>query len=165
MKKFIISLLFLLSFCTSAFSQIEYPRYEKDSLGQTCVLLTIEQAQALDNSTDLLALFEKLNSQITNYDSVCIKVVADKDKVIAEQSIQIGKLKETLNVKDQQISTLQESLKKKDEIIENLKKEVKNGEETIAANKKEIKRIKGKMVLGGSLGGIAIIGLILGIIL
>jgi len=149
----------------NAYAQIEYPRYEKDSLGQTIVLLTIEQAQALDNSTDLLALFEKLNSQITNYDSVCIKVVADKDKVIAEQTVQIGKLKENLNLKDQQISVLQATIVKKDAIIENLKNEVKNGEETVAANKKEIKRLKGKMVLGGSLGGIAIIGLILGILL
>ena len=149
----------------NAYAQIEYPRYEKDSLGQTIVLLTIEQAQALDNSTDLLALFEKLNSQITNYDSVCIKVVADKDKVIAEQTVQIGKLKENLNLKDQQISVLQATVVKKDAIIENLKNEVKNGEETVAANKKEIKRLKGKMVLGGSLGGIAIIGLILGILL
>ncbi len=149
----------------NVYAQVEYPRYEKDSSGQTIVLLTLEQAQALDNSTDLLALFEKLNSQITNYDSVCIKVVADKDKVISEQTVQISKLKENLKIKDQQIANLQATITKKDEVIENLKKEVKNGEETVAANKSEIKRLKGKMVLGGSLGGIAIVGLILGILL
>jgi len=134
-------------------------------LGQTVVLLTIEQAQALDNATDLLALFEQLNSQITNYDSVCLKVVADKEKVITEQTVQISKLKESLGVKDQQIASLQESIKKKDEIIENLKSDVKNRDESISANKKEIRRLKGKMILGGSLGGIAIVGLILGILL
>ncbi len=163
MKKLLIALFFLLSM--NVYAQVEYPRYEKDSLGRTIVLLTLEQAQALDNSTDLLALFEKLNSQITNYDSVCIKVVADKDKVISEQTVQISKLKENLKIKDQQIANLQATIAKKDEVIENLKKEVKNGEETVAANKSEIKRLKGKMVLGGSLGGIAIVGLILGILL
>lgn len=163
MKKLLIALFFLLSM--NAYAQVEYPRYEKDSSGQTIVLLTLEQAQALDNSTDLLALFEKLNSQITNYDSVCIKVVADKDKVISEQTVQISQLKENLKIKDQQIANLQATIAKKDEVIENLKKEVKNGEETVAANKSEIKRLKGKMVLGGSLGGIAIVGLILGILL
>ncbi len=165
MKKLIFSLILILGTCVSSFAQIEYPKYEKDSLGQTIVLLTIEQAQALDNSTDLLALFEKLNSQITSYDSVCLRVVADKDKIIAEQTVQISKLKEDIGLKDKQIANLQSTIVKKDEIIENLKKEVKNGEETVEANKKEIKRIKGKMVLGGSLGGLAIVGLILGILL
>lgn len=163
MKRLLIALFFLLSI--NSYAQIEYPRYEKDSLGQTIVLLTIEQAQALDNSSDLLALFVKLDSQITNYDSVCIKVVADKDKVISGQTVQISNLKENLEIKDQQIANLQATIVKKDAIIVNLKKEVNNGEETIAANKKEIKRLKGKMVLGGSLGGITIIGLIFGILL
>jgi len=165
MKKFILSLIVILGVHLSAFSQIEYPRYEKDSLGQTVVLLTIEQAQALDNTTDLLALFEKLNSQIINYDSVCVKVIGEKDKVIAQQTIQINKLKEVIANKDQQIENLQATIAKKDETIANLDKQVKNGEEQISLNKKEMKRLKGKMVIGGSLGGLTIIGLILAIIM
>ena len=128
-------------------------------------MLTLEQAQALDNSTDLLLLFEKLNSQIINYDSVCVKVIGEKDKVISQQTIQINKLKEVIANKDQQIANLQLTVAKKDETIENLDKQVKNGEDQISLRKKEIKRLKGKMAIGGSLGGIAIVGLILAIIM
>jgi hypothetical protein len=165
MKKFLLALALIFSMTLEGHSQIEYPCYQKDSLGQSVVLLTIEQAQALDNSTDLLVLFEKLNTQLTSYDSVCIKVVADKDRVIAEQTFQIKALKDLVGVKDQQIANLQATISKKDEIIENLKKEVKNGEEALGLTKKEARRLKGKMILGSSIGGIAIIGLILGIIL
>jgi hypothetical protein len=165
MKKFILALIVILSVQLNAFSQTDYPRYEKDSAGQTIVLLTLEQAQALDNSTDLLLLFEKLNSQIINYDSVCVKVIGEKDKVISQQTIQINKLKEVIANKDQQIANLQLTVAKKDETIENLDKQVKNGEDQISLGKKEIKRLKGKMAIGGSLGGIAIVGLILAIIM
>ena len=76
----VFALLFL--FTLTAYSQIEYPRYDKDANGQAIVMLTIEQAQALDNNTDLLFMFEKLNSQIGNYDSICLKLVNEKEKVI-----------------------------------------------------------------------------------
>ena len=100
MKKFLLAIALIFSMTLEGHSQIDYPCYQKDSLGQSVVLLTIEQAQALDNSTDLLVLFEKLNTQLTSYDSVCIKVVADKDRVIAEQTFQIKALKDLVGVKD-----------------------------------------------------------------
>jgi hypothetical protein len=70
----------ILSFHT--YGQIKYPRYEKDSTGKEVVVLTIEQAQQLDNNTDLLVLFEKVNQQIGSYDSMCIKVINQKDEVV-----------------------------------------------------------------------------------
>jgi len=165
MKKFILFLIVILGLQLPAFSQTDYPRYDKDSAGQVIVLMTIEQAQALDNSTDLIALFEQLNSQIINYDSVCVKVIGEKEQVIAQQTIQINNLKGAIANKDQQIAKLQEAIVKKDETIANLDKQVKNGEDQISLNNKEIRRLKGKMAIGGSLGGLAIVGLVLAILL
>lgn len=163
MKKLILLLFTFISIF--AYSQIEYPRYEKDSLGQQVVILTIEQAQALDSSTDLLVLFEKLNTQILNYDSVTVKVINEKEEIIAKQDIQIKTLKEQLLVKDERIKNLQETVSKKDAIITNLDKQVINIKEQLDISKKEINRVKTKMIIGGSLGGLVIIGLLAVIIL
>lgn len=162
MKKFILAL--LLFAASSVYGQIEYPRYEKDSLGQIVVVMTVEQAQKLDNATDLLVLFEKLNSQIAEYDSVCLKVITSKDKVIAEQTIQINKLKEACDSKDQQIIDLQKIIAKREETIANLDSQLKKSEEIQLVYKKEVRRLKTKMIVGGSIGGLSIIGLIIGII-
>ena len=162
MKKLIA--IILLFFAASAYAQIDYPRYEKDSLGQNVVVMTIAQAQALDNATDLILLFEKLNSQIAGYDSVCVKVVSEKDRIIAEQTIQINKLKEACDGKDQQIVELKKIIDKRDETILVLDQQVKKSEEIELVYKKEVRRLKTKMIVGGSFGGLTIIGLIIGII-
>lgn len=162
MKKFLIIFAFLLSFTVNA--QIVYPRYEKDTLGQTIVLLTLEQAQALDNSTDLLVLFRTLDAQIVDYDSVCVKVIGEKDRVIDEQTVQINKLKETLQVKSDEIVNLQKRLLEKENKIISLEEEIKNKNTEIDLHLGEVRRVKRNAWIGGGLGGTAIIGLILALI-
>ena len=160
MKKF-ITLIFSIILSFSAYSQysqpkIEYPRYETDSLGQKVLVMTIEQAQSLDNSTDLLVLLEKFNTQIGNYDSVCVKVVNDKDKVIASQKVEISKLKESLDNKDKQIAALQgevESYLKKILILEN---QLDNRQKVIDEKDLQLRSAKTKMIFGGLGGGIVI---------
>ena len=92
-----ILLIFALIISLFSYSQkIDYPKFDIDSLGQQVVVMTIEQAQALDNNSDLLLLFEKLNSQMADYDSVCVKVINDKDNVIVSQKMEISNLKKSL---------------------------------------------------------------------
>lgn len=152
MKK-IIAILALLLFSCSAYSQIEYPRYEKDSTGQTVVVMTVAQAQALDNNTDLLSLFRKLDAQLVDYDSLCVKVIGEKDDIIAKQTIQINKLKETISVKGSEITNLQKQIKEKDAEIANLNNELKNKKDEIDLHKKEMKKGKVKAFTLGSIGG------------
>lgn len=163
MKKLLAILTFLI-FSISAYSQIEYPRFETDSLGQKVVLMTIEQAQALDNNTDLLILFEKMNSNIVNYDSVCIKVINEKDEVINTQTVQISKLKEALLNKDEQIANLQKTIENRDKSILILEKTLVNKDAEINLHLGEIKRVKSKTLIGGLIGGTSIIGLIIALI-
>lgn len=148
----------------SSYSQIDYPRFETDSIGNKIVLLTIEQAQQLDNNTDLLVLFEKLNSDISSYDNICVRVVNEKDQVINEQTLQISKLKEALLNKDEQITNLQKTNDAQSRDIISLKKSLVNKDDEINLHLGEIKRVKTKSLIGGILGGSSIIALIIALI-
>lgn len=162
------SIIFLLSFLFMSFNSfsqgMDYPRYEIDSLGQKVVVMTIEQAQKLDNSVDLLNLFEQLDATLNDYDSICVKVIADKDKVIAQQDVQISQLKALNSNKDSQIENLLAQINdyKNKEI--GYVKELENKDKEIELHLDKIKDLKTKMWIGGGIGGVVIIGLILGII-
>lgn len=142
--------------------KIDYPRIEIDSLGQKIVLLTIQQAQALDNNTDLLIMFENLDQSIGSYDSMCIKVVNDKDRVIAEQTIQIDNLKSSIKVKDDKIVELQSKIANKESEILTYKDEIKNKNTEINLHIKEKRTIKWGYGIGGGVIGI-VIGIVTGV--
>jgi uncharacterized protein (DUF3084 family) len=146
-------------------SQIDYPRYEVDSLEQTVVVMTIEQAQKLDNNSELLSLFEKLNAQMLDYDSVCIRVINDKEYVISTQKLEISKLKESIDLKDEKIITLQKEIEEHNKKVNLLEQQLLNRNDLIKVKDEEIRRLKIKMAVGGSASGLAIIGLIIGLIL
>jgi len=158
-------LTFLLLFSLTAYSQIEYPRFEKDSLGRAIIIMTVEQAQALDNNTDLLNLFEKLDTQLGEYDEACIRVIGQKDAVIAVQDIQIKTLKESLLNKDDQIVKLQKEVSLNEAKISSFETELKKKNEEIELHKGEIKRVKTNAILGGSISTVGVIGLIIALIL
>lgn len=162
MKKFLL-VIFLIMCSAYSYAQIRYPKFATDSLGQKIVLLTIKQAQALDNQTDLLVLFKKMNQQIGSYDSTCIQVVNEKDVVIAKQTLQINTLNESLLVKTKQYTLQQKSISNLQEQIKSYKKEIENDKISIDLYIKEIKKSKWKYGAGGGAVGIAV-GLIIGII-
>jgi len=164
MKK-LIAIITLLLFVNTAFSQkIDYPRIETDSLGQKIVLMTIQQAQKLDNNTDLLVMFEQLDKSIGTYDSICVKVISEKDRVIAEQTIQIGNLKTSCDVKDAKIAELQNKVSNKEAEISTLKGEIKNKDAEINLHIKEKRNIKWAYGAGGGVIGV-IVGLVFGILI
>jgi uncharacterized protein (DUF3084 family) len=163
-KHFWVILILLLVFCKVSNAQIDYPRYEIDSLGEKVIVMTIEQAQSLDNNSDMLILVQKLNIQLKNSDSICVKVINDKDLVIATQKIQVSGLKESLNNKDSQIKALQGEIKDHELKEGVLQDEVDNREVVITEKNKQIKKMKLKMIFGGGIGA-AIIGGLLFIIL
>ncbi len=165
MKKIISLITFIIFALTLSAQSIEYPRYEVDSLGQKVIVLTIEQAQKLDNNSDLLLLLEKYAQQIAEYDSICVKTVNDKQKVIDLQKIEIKTLKENLAVKDKEIENLQKRVN--DYILKETfwTEQMKLKDETISIKDQQIRGLKTKMIWGGVGGGVAIIGLILGLII
>ena len=164
--KSLLTLLTILFISINVFSQeIEYPRYEIDSLGQSVIVMTIEQAQKIDNNSDLLILFEQLNVQIGSYDSICIKAVNDKNVVISEQKVLIDQLNINIETKDSTIEALQKQIAEYQlrEVMYN--DQLTNLNTQISLKDEQIRKMKTKMIIGGSLGGAAIVGLIVAILL
>jgi peptidoglycan hydrolase CwlO-like protein len=164
MKKLILTTILFISFFSAFAQKIDYPRIETDSLGQKIVLMTIQQAQKLDNNTDLLVMFENLDQSLGTYDSLCIKVVNEKDRVIEEQTIQIKNLKNSINVKDEKIVELQSKLSNKESEILTYQNEIKNKNTEIDLHIKEKRDIKWAYGAGGGVIGI-IVGLVTGLLI
>ncbi len=156
--------LIMLMFTTLAFSQrkeIDYPRYEVDSLGQKVVVITVRQAMILDNNSDLLILLKKQVVEMNEYEDICVKVINDKEVVISKMTVQISKLEKDLVVKDDKIKILQ------DEILALLAKlklsdeQLTNRDDVIKTMNKQMSKLKTKMIIGGIGGGIIIVALVL----
>jgi len=166
MKNLIILLFITIFSITKSYSQsIDYPRYMIDSLGQKVIVMTIQQAQKLDNNSDLLAMYDSLFIEMGTYDSICVKVINDKEQVIATQKLEISNLKKSLDVKDQQIFVLQSEVNEHIQKESILEKQLKTAKRINQEQTKQIRKMKVRMVVGGIGGSVAIIGLIVGILL
>jgi hypothetical protein len=163
----IFTILMTLAF-SSMFSQftqpIKYPRFEIDSLGQKVITMTIPQAMKLNNNSNLLEKFEKLDTEIRDYENIYIKVINEKNEVITKLKVVVDKQDQQLIIKDDKIKTLQEEIFvwiQKDIFY---KEQLSNRQETIDEKNKQISRMKNKMVVGGIGGGVIIIGLTLSVL-
>ena len=165
MKNIFIILMTLVM--TSAFSQMEtesvikYPKFEVDSLGQKVIVMTIPQAMKLNNNSDLLEKFEAQDIKIKEYETLCVRVISEKDNVIAKLNVTIGHQDGQLLVKDEKIKSLQGEIldwMKRNGILE---KQLANRQQVIDEKDKQLRRMKTKMIIGGGLGSLALIGLVL----
>jgi anion-transporting ArsA/GET3 family ATPase len=150
---------------TTMFSQvtpeIKYPRFEVDSLGQKVIVMTIPQAMKLNNNSDLLKKFEAQDIKIKEYETLCVKVISEKDVVISKLTLTIGQQDGQLIVKDEKIKSLQGEIlgwMEKNKVLET---QLANRQDVIDEKNKQLGKLKTKMVIGGGLGTLAIIGLIL----
>jgi hypothetical protein len=160
-----IILMMVLLFGFSAHSQTasktEYPILSKDSVtGQVLVIMTIEQAQKLDNATDLTKLFEEENIEIVGYDSACVRVVNDQNQIIATQTIQIKNLLSDNLIKDKEVTNLKAQIANYKKDLIDCGKQGADKDIIIKDQKHTINKQKAKMIIGGSLEGLAIIALI-----
>ena len=165
MKNIFIILMTLVM--TSAFSQvgtgseIKYPKFEIDSLGQKVIVMTIPQAMKLNNNSDLLEKFEAQDIKIKEYETLCVKVISEKDDVISKLNVTIGKQDGQLLVKDEKIKSLQGEILSWMEKNKVLETQLINRQEVIDEKNKQLSRLKTKMIIGGGLGSLALIGLVL----
>jgi len=160
------TLLAIALFCaTWVAAQTGYPRIEKDSTGQLIVLMTLEQAQKLDNSSDILALFEKMEADIADYDYACIKVINQQGQVITSMEREIKNLKEQVQTKDAKADSLQANISSYIAKEVTWKQETENLKKINEEYKDEIRISKWRNIIGGSSSGLIIIGLITALIL
>lgn len=155
----------MLLFLTVTFSQvtsaIKYPKFEVDSLGQKVIVMTIPQAMKLNNNSDLLEKFEAQDIKIKEYETLCVKVISEKDDVILKLNVTIGKQDGQLLVKDEKIKSLQGEILSWMEKNKVLETQLINRQQVIDEKNKQLSRLKTKMIIGGGLGSLALIGLVL----
>jgi hypothetical protein len=163
MKK-LFTLLMTLVF-TTMFSQvtqeIKYPRFEVDSLGQKVVIMTIPQAMKLNNNSNILQKFEKLQAEMQDYENICLKVINEKDEVIAKLDVVITKQDDQLLVKDEKIKALQGEILSWMQANKVLETQLANRQQAIDEKDKQLGKLKTKMIVGGIGGSIVIIVLVL----
>lgn len=144
--------------------QIKYPRFEVDSLGQKVITMTIPQAMKLNNNSNILEKFEKLQAEMKDYEDMCIKVVNEKDEVIARLDVTITKLDQQIIVKDDKIKALQGEILAWMEKNHVLETQLANRQQVIDEKDKQLSRLKTKMVVGGIGGSVVIVGLLLSVL-
>ncbi len=160
----ILMMLFFTTMFSQVTQEIKYPRFEKDSLGQKVVVMTIPQAMKLNNNSNILEKFEKLQAEMQDYENMCIKVVNEKDEVIVKLNVVITKQDQQLIIKDEKINALQEEIlawMQKNKVLES---QLANRQEVIDEKDKQIKRLKLKMVVGGVGSAAIIIPLVLKVV-
>ena len=160
----ILTMLIFTTMFSQVTQEIKYPRFEKDSLGQKVIIMTIPQAMKLNNNSNILEKFEKLQAEMQDYENICIKVIDEKDKVIARLDVVITKQDRQLVVKDEKIKALQGEILSWMEKNNVLEKQLANRQEVIDEKDKQLSRLKTKMVVGGIGGSVIIIGLVLSVL-
>lgn len=163
MKKIIMFLLLLVpTLMMAQFTEApKYPKYEVDSTGQKVVVFTVRQAMDINNRLELLEMYQNIATEYNNYESICIKVVSEKDEVIAKQTITIQKLDGQLKIKDDKIVILQSEIMAWIERNRILEEQLKNREDVVKVQAKQIRKLKTKMIVTGTLGGAALVTAVL----
>jgi len=156
MKKLLTVMLTIFSLIS--FSQIDYPRIETDSLGKKIVIMTIEQAQKIDNNFEILALLTRQGSECDSLNSAYLKVIDNQGNQISLLELNVKKLKEQIKDKDSQIVNLQTRLVNEESSNKLCEKQKENDATEIKILKHEITRQKMKKVIGFVVGAAGIVG-------
>lgn len=158
MRKFILTVV-LSIFSLLSFSQtIDYPRIETDSLGRKVVIMTIEQAQKVDNNLEIVNLLTKQGTECDSLNTAYLKVIDNQGKQISLLELDVKTLKEQLNDKDKQIANLQTQLSNEETSNNLCEDQKKNKDEEIKLLKKEVRKQKIQKVVGFIVGGVGVIG-------
>ena len=160
----ILTMLIFTTMFSQVTQEIKYPRFEKDSLGQKVIIMTIPQAMKLNNNSNILGKFEQLQAEMQDYENICIKVIDEKDKVIAKLDVVITKQDGQLVAKDEKIKALQGEVLAWMEKNNVLEKQLANRQQVIDEKDKQLRKLKTKMVITGIGGSVVIIGLVLSVL-
>lgn len=160
----ILTMLIFTTMFSQVTQEIKYPRFEKDSLGQKVIIMTIPQAMKLNNNSNILEKFEKLQAEMQDYENVCVKVINEKDEVIAKLDVVITKQDDQLVAKDEKIKALQGEILAWMEKNNVLEKQLVNRQQVIDEKDKQLRRLKTKMVITGIGGSVVIVGLLLSVL-
>ncbi len=136
-------LLILMSFAHCAFSQtVIYPLLQVDSTGQKVIVMTMDQAQKLDNATEFSPiLFKESRNYAKLIDSLCIQTIELKSLEIAALQNEKRILSDTLlqvlenNKIEKQDNTIMQ--REYDRVINNYKISIEDSQHKLEKEKKK----------------------------
>lgn len=121
-------------------------------------MITVEQAQKIDNDLELLKLFENQGIQCDSLNTSYIKAIDNLNNQVRLLELDTKILKDQINDKDIQISNLQKQLTNEKIIGDLCEEQKKNKDEEIKLLKKEVRKQKTQKIVGFIIGGLSIIG-------
>ena len=140
-----------------AFAQ-DYPRIETDSTGKVLVIMTLEQAQKVDNNFEIVKLLQRQGSECDSLNVAYLKVIDNLGKQVALLELDAKTLKEQLTSKDDQISNLQQQLSNSNASNKLCEDQKGKFEEMVRMLKKEVRRQKFQKFVGFSVGVVGVVG-------
>ena len=147
MKKLILlTLLCMISFFAKSQTE-DLPRYLIQNGDTVGVVISVEQAQALDNDAELLELFKKLRINCDNLDAHYVEVINAQNDQIALLKVNTKELQGQGVALNNQIESLKEQVhnsEKNNKLCDEL---ILNKDEEIKILKKEIFRQKVKKII------------------
>jgi hypothetical protein len=147
----ILFILFAL-FSVTSYSQ-DYYIVNDDTLG---IIITIDQAQKIDNDYELLELYQGLDMS----DTVYIKIIDEQEKEITTLKLSNEKLKEVSRDKTVVIDKLNSKIEIYEENQTLCKEKLDNKDEIIESKDKIIRKLKIQKFIGGIGGGVIIATLV-----
>ena len=169
MKKVLLSSIILMFSLISYSQNINYPIFQYDSAhNKIAVIISIKQAQKIENDYDILELLGKSKSSCDTLVRDFQIVIKDKNNIIATQGVKINGLERIGATNDSiianlnaQISKYIEDQMKCNQLVSNKDKEITILHREV--NKQKIQKIAGFSIFGVAGGGVVAI-LVYGIV-
>lgn len=146
MKSIFLTILLSLTYLISS-AQTELPRYlieRGDTIG---VIISIEQAQKLDNNSELLELFKKLRIDCDNLDTHYIQVINALNEQVALLKVNISELEGENSSLTSWNTSLKEQLRNSEKSNRLCNEELENKDQEIKILKSEVRRQKIRKVV------------------
>ena len=154
MKKYTLIMIFMIISLFGYSQQNECPKIVIDSLGNKFVMMTIEQAQKVDNNFELVSLLEKGGSQCDSLNKSYLVVIDKQGNEIHLLELDIDEMRIRINDKNLQIVDLQNQLSNEVKNTALCDDQKVNDEKSISILKREVRRQKlqkfGAVIVGGA---------------
>lgn len=144
---------------------LEYPKPFIENGDTIGMIITIEQAQKIDNDYELLKMYEDLAFSYDQGDTVYLSVISKLEDQVSLMEVNIKTLKSVNGDKDLVISKLNEQISLYKDNESKLEKELENKDLIIDEKDNQIRKHKLQKFWGSVGSGIAIIGLTILLIL
>jgi len=155
MKKIIFTIVTILSTFICKAQDQNLPRYLVENNDTIGIVMSVEQAQSLDNSAELLNLFKQMSINCDMMDTIYIQIINSLEEKVALLEIQKKDLIKQGKEKDIVIDQLQEALGNCQKGRRLCEEQLEIKDEEIKILKKEIFRQKVKKIISVS-GNVAL---------